>query len=144
MNIRKLLFINVWQTKFHGTNCQFYEEMSENGYTKFRSARSQVNDDKEFRYIGFNKRGKPMKETRKRKLKPSAIECLEFLKLGIDIIKIHNSKVVGHDADITSNLQTAKANSSSHGNSISYVYKVSNKAKIRHKNHHHQNNNDIT
>lgn len=51
--------------------CQFYEEMGQNGYSRFRSAA----DKKHF--LGFNKRGRPL---RGNQLKTPNPKCLNFLK----------------------------------------------------------------
>lgn len=142
-------------------SCQFYEESLPNGYSKFRSARHRkgVNPEeyKEFRYIGINKRGKPMKETRKSRLNSNMEECLEFLKLPPkNSVDVHNKKMTGQNTDILSNnklnlappssLLSSSIPSSSSKLHAPYVYtnRLSNKAKIRHKLHHRQNFNAIT
>ncbi|KAK7574404.1 hypothetical protein V9T40_011595 [Parthenolecanium corni] len=161
----KLVGMTPLQKDEHKLSCQFYEESLENGYSRFRSARRHAKgvnpeDPSEFRYIGINKRGKPMKETRSRRLKPNMLKCLEFLKLPPkNSVDDHNKKKTGQNADITSILSNKKINlappslvpssisSSIHNNlHAPYVYtnRMSNKAKIRHKFHHRQNFNTIT
>lgn len=119
--------------------------MLKNGYTRYRSA---VTDGNEGRYIGFNKRGKFMKETREEKLTSPLRRCLNFLKLDTNFdINDHNRKVAGlkDNVDITSKLQNIRLhNLTSQSNDLPYVYRTSHHVKIRHKNHHHQNINEIT
>lgn len=157
------LLQTAFQKDEHKLSCQFYEESLENGYSKFRSARRHskgVNpeDPTEFRYIGINKRGKPMKETRSRRLKANMKDCLEFLKLPPkNSVDDHNKKKTGQNADISSILANNKLNFAAPRLSSSipsihnkqhapYVHtnRLSNKAKIRHKSHHRQNFNAIT
>lgn len=147
---RYLCFNKNWKlvgwTKYRGISCLFYEEMLKNGYTRYRSVRTDSNGNS--RFIGFNKRGKLMKETREQQLSPQLRKCLNFLKLDNTDFSIsnHNRKVAGlkENVDFTlSKIQNFRLNLTSQ-DTPPYVYKSSHHVKIRHKNHHHQSLNEIT
>ncbi|KAL6957726.1 Phosphoric monoester hydrolase [Sarracenia purpurea var. burkii] len=123
--------------------------MLENGYTRYRTA---VTDGNETRYIGFNKDGKFMKETRLAKVPQTMQRCLYFLKFDTKgAISDHNRRLAGLKDDTTD--MTAKQQhmrlqasniTSQYVNDMPYAYRHSSSHKLRHKNHHHQNINEIT
>uniref|UniRef100_A0A1B6BZU2 Fibroblast growth factor n=1 Tax=Clastoptera arizonana TaxID=38151 RepID=A0A1B6BZU2_9HEMI len=73
---RYLCFNKKWKIvgslRDRGPMCQFYEEMAQNGYSRFRSAA----DKKHF--LGFNRRGRPLKGSPQ--VKSPNPKCLNFLK----------------------------------------------------------------
>lgn len=78
----------ISQKKHRGNRCLFYEEMLENGYTRYRSV------DDETKYVGFTKKGFRMNDTAKPNLPARMQKCLNFLKLDSNFnISQHNSIV---------------------------------------------------
>ncbi|XP_065211030.1 fibroblast growth factor 8b [Planococcus citri] len=149
---RYLCFNKKWRLigskKYRGITCLFKEEMLENGYTRYRTA--AVADGNETRYIGFNKDGKFMKETRLAKVPQTLQRCLYFLKLDTYDVNDHNKRVAGlkDDVDITAKLHHIRLQNSNktsqNVNDLPYAYRHPSNHKLRHKNHHHQNINEIT
>ncbi|XP_021939734.1 fibroblast growth factor 17 isoform X1 [Zootermopsis nevadensis] len=82
----------VGSKRFRGAMCEFYEDMT-NGYNRYRSAAN------ESRFVGFNRRGKPLKSGLARHKE----KCLNFLKFDTEFsINHHNQKLAGgnHSAQV--------------------------------------------
>lgn len=82
------MFVCLLQKRQRGARCQFYEEMVQNGYNRYRS----VADESHF--VGFNKKGRPLRG--KQLTSPGFEKCFNFLKIDADFsIGEHNYKMSG-------------------------------------------------
>lgn len=107
------------QKKFRGAMCQFYENMVQNGYNRFRSVADET------RYMGFNRRGRPLRGT----ATPHNPKCLNFIKLDQKFdIGSHNKKMA---AAAVYNESTDLA-----GRRARVPERRTTTPRIRHKNHH--------
>ncbi|KAG8222274.1 hypothetical protein J437_LFUL001472 [Ladona fulva] len=102
---RYLCFNKNWKLvgskRLKGPMCQFYEDMVDNGYNRYRSAAN------ESYFVGFNRKGRPLKAAEivprsrsntPRRHKPHIrAKCLNFLKRGSDFsIGKHNDRMGGN------------------------------------------------
>ncbi|KAK7861886.1 hypothetical protein R5R35_001483 [Gryllus longicercus] len=92
---RYLCFNKKWKPvglkKFNRSMCTFYEEMLPSGYTRFRSSAT----DSQPHYVGFNKRGKPLRGNASRNDTRDQ-GCFNFVKNDTNFnINNHNKIVRG-------------------------------------------------
>ncbi|XP_022185421.1 fibroblast growth factor 18 isoform X1 [Nilaparvata lugens] len=123
---RYLCFNRNWKLvgskRFRGEMCQFYEEMLEIGYNRYRSVAD------ESRYIGFNKKGRPLRDRQQQqqiKAAKSAAhdKCLNFLKFDTDFsIGEHNRRMSGSGVITKSDAET--------------MWRSRSALRLRHHNHH--------
>lgn len=66
------LFFLLFQKNFRGSMCQFYEEMLETGYNRYRSVADESH------YVGLNRKGRPLKGAAGKAAKRN--KCLNFIK----------------------------------------------------------------
>lgn len=75
------------QKTFRGPMCQFYEEMLETGYNRYRSVADESH------YVGLNRKGRPLKGTGGRSVKRN--KCLNFIKVNSYFSIAKHNDIVG-------------------------------------------------
>ncbi|PSN50679.1 hypothetical protein C0J52_09324 [Blattella germanica] len=98
---RYLCFNRKWKLvgskKFRGEMCEFYEDMVNNGYNRYRSVANETH------FVGFNRRGRPLRGGMVRQKGNFREKCLNFLKFDTEFsINHHNQKLAGgnHSAEV--------------------------------------------
>lgn len=128
---RYLCFNKKWKLigskKFRGEMCEFYEDMA-NGYNRYRSVANESH------FVGFNRRGRPLRSGLARQHGNQKEKCLNFLKFDTEFsINHHNQKLAGGN-------DSAKVPPHTHEHLLKNKRnKQSSKnfsPRIRHKNHH--------
>ncbi|XP_046658936.1 fibroblast growth factor 17 isoform X2 [Homalodisca vitripennis] len=123
---RFLCFNQKWKLvgskRFRGEMCQFYENMVQNGYNRFRSVVDET------RFMGFNRRGKPLRGT----ATPHNPKCLNFIKLDqkFDILS-HNMRMASGTYNESTDPVLRRV---AYGKKRSPERRTA--PRIRHKNHH--------
>ena len=107
--------------------CEFYEDMA-NGYNRYRSVANESH------FVGFNRRGRPLRSGLARQHGNQKEKCLNFLKFDTEFsINHHNQKLAGGN-------DSAKVPPHTHEHLLKNKRnKQSSKnfsPRIRHKNHH--------
>lgn len=125
---RYLCFNQKWKLvgskKFRGAMCQFYEDMMETGYNRYRSVADET------RFVGFNRRGRPL---RGNQIKNAHLKCLNFLKFDADFsIFEHNARLSGSRV----NQSAVDAFLLNNKKLKSRPAKKTTPVRIRHRNHH--------
>ena len=99
------------QKKFRGPMCEFYEDMVY-GYNRYRSVANETH------FVGFNRRGRPLRGGLARQNGYHREKCLNFLKKDtLFSITNHNQKLAGGN----------------HSLEVPVQQLLKNKRKIRHK-----------
>ncbi|KAL1461328.1 hypothetical protein WDU94_013235, partial [Cyamophila willieti] len=88
---RYLCFNQRWKLvgskTFRGPMCQFYEEMLETGYFRYRSVADESH------YVGLNRKGRPLKGVAAKSVKKN--KCLNFLKSSFYFNIAKHNEIVG-------------------------------------------------
>ncbi|KAJ9590380.1 hypothetical protein L9F63_016594, partial [Diploptera punctata] len=91
---RYLCFNKKWKLvgskKFRGPMCEFFEDMVNNAYNRYRSAANETY------FVGFNRRGRPLRGDLARQKGYHREKCLNFIKMDAGFnIPHHNQKLAG-------------------------------------------------
>lgn len=128
---RYLCFNRKWKLvgskKFRGAMCEFYEDMT-NGYNRYRSVANESH------FVGFNRRGRPLRSGLARQNGHQKEKCLNFLKFDTEFsINHHNQKLAGGN-------DSAKVPAHTHQqllkNKRNKQPRKDVSPRLRHKNHH--------
>ncbi|XP_054258161.1 fibroblast growth factor 17 isoform X2 [Macrosteles quadrilineatus] len=126
---RFLCFNHKWKLvgskRFRGSMCQFYEIMVQTGYNRFRSVVDET------RYIGFNRKGKPLRGTST----PHNPKCLNFIKLDQKFNIENHNKILAGGGGGGGGAYNDSADSVLRKSPFSKLWRTTT-PRIRHNNHH--------